>query len=109
MGILEEIKKAEKTAEDLKINAEKEGIALVQRTTDECQKRLEELLRENERQRQGELLNLKDYINERIKEIQKEYEERIINFKKLALKNRESALIRAMEIILKWPSSASRK
>ncbi len=109
MGILEEIKRAEKEAEELKSRAEREGMELLQEVRGEYEKRLGEVIREGERLREIEILNLKDYIAERIKGMEKEYGERIMKLKELSIKNRESAIKRAMEIILKWPSSVSRR
>lgn len=105
MKLIDEIKKAEEEAEQLKKNAEIEGQKLIEGERECIKKDLAALEQEKEKLLKKSLQEAKMAADEAIKKLQMEYKNQRKKIENLCKRNKEKAVKKVQEIIIKWPLS----
>jgi len=105
MKLIEDIKKAEEKAENLKKEAEIEGQRLLEKERESGKQKFAALDNEKERLAKIKSAEAKKTADGEIAKLMKEHEKDISKLKGAYNKNKEKALKEVQEIILKWPLS----
>lgn len=105
MKLIEDIKKAEEKAENLKKKAEIEGQQLLEKEREGGKERFADLDHEKEKLMKRKLADAKKVADSKIAKLDKEHEKNINKLKGAYNKNKEKALKKVQEIVLKWPLS----
>lgn len=105
MKLIDEIKKAEERAEKMKKDAEIEGQKIVEQEREYARRSLAALDKEREKAISTKLKQARDAAEKDIKKIQAEHDDHIKHIEQAYMKNKDKALKKVHEIIIKWPSS----
>jgi len=105
MKLIEDIKKAEETAEKLKKEAEIEGQSLLEKERESGKQKFAALDDEKEKLIKIKLAEAQKTADGEVAKLKKEHEKDINKLKGAYNKNKEKALKEVQEIILKWPLS----
>lgn len=103
--MIEEIKKAEEKGENLKKNGENEGQQLLEKTREKGEKKIAALDDEREKLLEKELNKARKTIDAEIKKLDAQHEKNTIKIENSYKMNKEKAVKKTQELILKWPSS----
>ena len=105
MKLIDEIKKAEERAEKMKKDAEIEGQKIVEQERENARRSMAALDEEREKLTADKLKRARDAAEKDIKKLQKEHDENIRHIEQAFKKNKDKAIKKVHEIIIKWPSS----
>ncbi|UCC12117.1 MAG: hypothetical protein JSW02_00875 [candidate division WOR-3 bacterium] len=105
MKLIDEIKKAEERAEKMKKEAEIEGQKIIEQERESARRSIAALDEEREKVTVAKLKQARDAAEKEIKKLQKEHDENIKHIEHAYKKNKDKAIKKVHEIIIKWPSS----
>ncbi len=105
MKLIDEIKKAEERAEKMKKEAEIEGQKIIEQERESARRSIAALDEEREKVTAAKLKQARDAAEKDIKKLQKEHDENIKHIEHAYKKNKDQAIKKVHEIIIKWPSS----
>ena len=105
MKLIEEIKKAEETAEKLKKDAYREGQKRVEKEREAARQALADLGDEKETRFANVLSEAQGEVEKLIEEMETEHKKEIAKLRETARKNKKQALKKVQETIITWPSS----
>lgn len=105
MKLIEEIKQAEEKGESFKKKAEIEGQNLIENTRKKGEKELVALEATRDKLIEKELTNAKRKIDGEVRKMEVRHEQNLKKIKDSYKKNKEKAIQKVQDIILKWPSS----
>jgi vacuolar-type H+-ATPase subunit H len=105
MKLIEEIKKAEEKGEKFKKNAAIEGQGLIQKTREKGEEELAALDAAKDKLIEKELTKAKKKIDAEVAKMDAQHEQNIKKIKDSYKKNKEKAVQKIQDLILKWPFS----
>jgi len=105
MKLIEEIKKAEEKGEKFRKNAAIEGQNLIEKTREKGEKELADLDKIKDKLIENELIKAKKKIDAEVAKMDAQYEQNLKKIKDSYKKNKEKAIKKIQDLILKWPSS----
>jgi hypothetical protein len=105
MKLIEEIKKAEEKAENLKKKADTEGLNLIEAAEEEGKKKLNTLGQEEENLIKKKRKAAKEAADKDIAKLEQEHNTALKNLKHTYQKNKAKAIKKAQDLIISWPLS----
>jgi len=105
MKLIDEIKKAEEHAEKMKKEAQDQGQKLVEQERENAKTSMAALDEEREKLMKSKLEQARRAAATDVKKLQKEHDDAIKHIDHAYKKNKDKAIEKVHEIILKWPSS----
>ena len=105
MKLIQEIKQAEEKGENLKKNAGIEGQKLIELTRDKGEKAIAALDKTKEQLLDKTLTEAQKTIRVEIGKMNTEHEQNLKKIDDLYEKNKQKAIEKTQDLILKWPSS----
>lgn len=105
MKMLEEIKRAEEKGEAMKKDAELEGQRLLQQAREKGESALAALVGEKEERLARALQDAHAIAEAEIAKLDRAHEQAVKKIEETYKKNKDKAIKKAQEIILRWPSS----
>jgi len=105
MKLIDEIKKAEERAEKMKKDARDQGQKLVEQERENAKKSLAALDEEREKLTETKIAEARCAAETDMKKMQKAHDDTIRHIDDAYKKNKDKAIKKVHEIILKWPSS----
>lgn len=105
MKLIEEIKKAEEKAENLKKDAEKKGRFMIEQEREKSEKQLVLLSETRESLMEKKIAEAKKDADKDIKKLEQEYNKILVEIKDKYKKKKAKSIKEVQNIILKWPLS----
>ena len=105
MKLIEDIKKVEEKAENLKKDAEKKGRSMIEQERGKGEKQLVSLSETRENLMEKKIAEAKKDADKKIKKLEQEYNKILVEIKDKYKKKKAKLIKEVQDIILKWPLS----